>query len=220
MSHRKNTAWKRRPLKMALRRLENSVQIVSLSTSMKKDTRNISISKFMSLVLRHSPRKFGLDPDPKGFVPLDDLSRVLKNRFPDIDRREVEEIVEKASKERFEIKEGKIRARYGHSFWVDLDLKPFIPPEFLYHGTAPGLEKTIKKEGLRPMGREFVHLSKTAEEAVKVGRRKSKHPLLFKVSAWKAHQKGIQFFDRGLIVLVKYVPPEFLTPLGSQISRF
>jgi len=187
---------------------------------MKKDKRDVSISKFMSLVLRHSPRKFGLHPDPKGFVALDSLLGLLQERFPDTDQREVEEIVEKSSKERFEIKDGKIRARYGHSFWVDLDLKPFIPPEFLYHGTTPDLKKTIKEEGLKPMRRKFVHLSKTVEEAIRVGKRKSKNPLLFKVSACKAHQKGIQFFDRGLIVLVKYVPPEFLTPLSSEIFRF
>ena len=184
---------------------------------MKKDKRSTSISKFMSLVLRHSPQKFGLYPDPEGFVGLGHLLRVLQKRFSNIDRKEVEEIVGKSSKERFEIKGEKIRARYGHSFWIDLDLKPSVPPEFLYHGTLPELEEKIKMEGLKPMRREYVHLSKTLEEAIKVGKRRSEDPLVFKILAQKAHEKGIQFFDRGLIVLVRYVPPGFLAPLKPQI---
>lgn len=187
---------------------------------MKKDKRRISISKFMSLVLRHSPQKFGLYPGPDGFVLLHDVLKVLQKRFPNIDRKEVEELVSRSSKERFEIKQERIRARYGHSFWVDLDLKPFVPPEFLYHGTVPELEEKIKREGLKPMRREYVHLSKTVEEAAKVGQRRAINPLVFRVLARKAHQNGIQFFDRGMIVLVKYVPPEFLTPLSSEIFPF
>lgn len=168
-------------------------------------------------MLRHSPQKFGLYPDPKGFVLLDDLLKVLQKRFRNVDRKEVEEVVSESPKERFEIKQEKIRARYGHSFWVDLHLKPFVPPEFLYHGTLPELEEKIKKEGLKPMERKYVHLSKTPEEAIKVGRRRSPDPLVFKILAQRAHKKGIQFFDRGLIVLVRYVPPEFLAPFKDKI---
>lgn len=184
---------------------------------MKKDKRNTSISKLMSLVLRHSPQKFGLYPDSRGFVLLDNLLKILEKRFRNIDLKEVQKIVGESPKERFEIKGEKIRARYGHSFWIDLDLKPFVPPEFLYHGTVPELKEKLKKEGLKPMRREYVHLSRTPEEAIKVGKRRSKDPLVFKILAQKAHEKGIQFFDRGLIVLVKYVPPEFLAPLKTQM---
>lgn len=187
---------------------------------MKKDKRKISISKFMSLALRHSPEEFGLHPDPEGFVSLRELLRALQKRFPKIERPDIEEIVNTFSKARFEIKGDRIRARYGHSFEIDLDLKPFDPPEFLYHGTAPKLKRKIKKEGLKPMKREYVHLSKTVEEAIKVGKRKSSSPLVFKILAKKAHHKGIQFFDRGSVVVVKYVPPQFIESTREQKQRY
>jgi putative RNA 2'-phosphotransferase len=33
------------------------------------------------------------------------------------------------------------------------------PPAILYHGTSPSAAKNIMSEGLRPMNRQYVHLS-------------------------------------------------------------
>ncbi|MGB2698184.1 MAG: RNA 2'-phosphotransferase, partial [Candidatus Zixiibacteriota bacterium] len=82
---------------------------------MKKEKRRVSISKFMALVLRHSPERFGLKLDSRGFVPLDKLLKVLQNRFSKIELVDIQKIGDASSKERFEIKGNKIRARYGHS---------------------------------------------------------------------------------------------------------
>ena len=182
---------------------------------MEKSRRSINISKFMSLVLRHSPEKFGLNLDAKGFVPLVELFKILKKKFTEIEFKDVLEIVDSLSKERFEIKGDKIRARYGHSLKVDLDLKPCQPPEFLYHGTSPRSGERIKREGLKPMKRDHVHLSKTVNDAIKVGKRKSKNPLVFKILARRAQMEGIQFYDRGSVVIVKYLPPNFLEAMKT-----
>jgi putative RNA 2'-phosphotransferase len=179
----------------------------------REDKRRVSISKFMALVLRHSREKFGLSVDSKGFVPLVDLFKALKKRFTGIELKDINEIVESFSKERFEIKGDRIRARYGHSINVDLDLKPFQPPQFLYHGTSPKVGEKIKREGLKPMKREYIHLSKTSDEAIAVGKRKSKRPLIFKILAERAQREGTYFYDRGSVVVVKYLAPEFLEPM-------
>jgi len=170
----------------------------------------------MSLVLRHSPKKFGLNLDSKGFVPVDGLLRVLQSRFSEVDLSDIQEICDSSSKERFEIKGEKIRARYGHSIKVDLNLKPFRPPQFLYHGTTPKLGEKIKREGLKPMRRDLVHLSKTVDEAKSVGKRKARKPLVLKILAGKAQKEGIQFFDRGSVVVAKYIPPEFLESVAPD----
>jgi len=172
--------------------------------------KSVTLSKFMSLVLRHDPESFGLSPDQHGFVKIGDLLTVLRKRYGDIQVSDIETVVQNCPKKRFEIRGEKIRAKYGHSIDVILDQKPSEPPDHLYHGTAPAMMGSILKEGLKPMRRKFVHLSKTKEEAFRVGQRKSKNPVIFIVKAKEAHQRGIKFYDMGVVVLTEMVPPEFI----------
>lgn len=168
------------------------------------------LSKFMSFVLRHKPENFGLRLDPFGFVDIGDLLSVLQNRYGKVDLSDIERVVKNCPKRRFEIKGEKIRARYGHSLPVQLDIEPSEPQEYLYHGTSPAMTNTILGEGLKPMKRRYVHLSKSKEEAFQVGRRKSKSPVVFTIKAKEAFQKGIQFYDMGVTVLAEFVPSEFM----------
>ncbi len=175
----------------------------------------IILSKFMSFVLRHKPQNFGLVPDQYGFVEIQDLLTVLKNRYGNIQSSDIEEVVQSCPKQRFEIKGEKIKARYGHSIDVTLDREPFQPPDFLYHGTSPAMIGAILTEGIKPMRRKYVHLSKTREEAFQVGRRKSKNPIVFAVKAKEAYQRGIKFYDMGVVVLTEAVSAEFIQPLTN-----
>jgi putative RNA 2'-phosphotransferase len=170
----------------------------------------IVLSKFMSLVLRHKPFNFGLSPDKHGFVGVEDLLFVLKNRYRDVQSSDIEAVVANCPKRRFEIKDQKIRARYGHSIEVKLDEIPIQPPEFLYHGTNLSGEETILKEGLKPMSRRFVHLSKNKHEAWKVGKRKTINPIVLTVKAREAFQKGFKFYDMGSVILTQMIPAEFV----------
>jgi len=172
--------------------------------------RIIGLSKFMSLVLRHKPENFGLKLDPFGFVDMTDLLEVLQNRYGNVDLSDIEKVVKNCPKRRFEIKAEKIRARYGHSVAVELDTEPSEPSEYLYHGTSPAMKNVILSEGLRPMRRRYVHLSKSKEEAFQVGRRKSKNPVVFAVKAKEAFKSGTRFYDMGVTVLAEFVPGEFI----------
>ncbi|KPL01364.1 MAG: hypothetical protein AMJ91_00370 [candidate division Zixibacteria bacterium SM23_73_3] len=172
--------------------------------------RFIVLSKFMSFVLRHKPQNFGLFPDQYGFVNMQDLLNALKNRYGKVQASDIEKVVQNCPKGRFEIKGEKIRARYGHSIDVMLDGETFQPPDFLYHGTSPAMKDAILTEGIKPMRRRFVHLSKTKEEAFQVGRRKSKNPILFIVKAREAYQRGVKFYDLGVVVLTQEVAAEFI----------
>lgn len=173
-----------------------------------------SVSKFMSLILRHKTKNFGLESDSYGLVLIKDLLKILKKRFPEITQSEIESVVKNCPKKRFEIKGKRIRARYGHSLKIDLDAKPIKPPQFLYHGTSPSFVRKIKREGLKPMRRQYVHLSKTIEEAIEVGKRKSNYTIVFKIFAQRAFEKGIQFYDMGEVVLAESIPREFLKILA------
>ena len=96
------------------------------------------LSKFLSLVLRHRPDEYGLHMDEVGFVDFESLIDVIvaEDIAAETAEDDVREIVEGSDRRRFEIRDGKIRALYGHSSRVLLDYPDQDPPERLYHGTS------------------------------------------------------------------------------------
>jgi putative RNA 2'-phosphotransferase len=108
------------------------------------------------------------------------------------------QMMARADKQRYEMRDGRIRALYGHSTPQKLLKEPAAPPAILFHGTAPKTVALIRKDGLRPMGRQYVHLSLDTATATQVGRRKAKDPVILRIRAGEAHGKGVQFY-RGTI---------------------
>jgi putative RNA 2'-phosphotransferase len=153
------------------------------------------LSKFLSLVLRHRPDEYGLRMDKHGWVDFADLIDVLAAE--DIVGEDAEQIVQDlvtgSDRQRFQIQNGKIRALYGHSDRVRLELPEDEPPEALYHGTSAESARRIAQEGLQPMGRAYVHLSSTEEEALAVGRRHEDHPVLIRIDTFAAIERGLKF---------------------------
>jgi RNA:NAD 2'-phosphotransferase (TPT1/KptA family) len=47
-----------------------------------------------------------------------------------------------------------------------------------------------------------------------VGKRRYPNPVILKIDAAGASKNGIDFFDRGEVVLSDKIPPEFIEPLG------
>src|SRR3712207_7512870 len=82
-----------------------------------------------------------------------------------------------SDKVRFELKNDKIRALYGHSY-IPSNLVGKIyktastPPSILYHGTTSFAVKIIMSEGIRSMNRQYVHLSTDKKTAIQVAKRK------------------------------------------------
>jgi putative RNA 2'-phosphotransferase len=176
------------------------------------NSRLVKISKYLSKHLRHQPDRLGIKLAPGGWVAIDELlSACAKNSFP-ISRSDLNEVVENNDKKRFSFDSTGtlIRANQGHSVEIDLQLKPAIPPEVLYHGTGHGAAESIIQNGLNKMSRHHVHLSQDFETARKVGSRHGR-PVVFAVDAAAMHQAGYTFYcsDNG-VWLVDYVLPEYL----------
>jgi putative RNA 2'-phosphotransferase len=169
------------------------------------------LSKFMSYVLRHGPGEYGLSLDRHGFVKMEKLLAVLSKKFPGSTEDDVHDVVFNSPKRRFEIKDGMIRAAYGHSVDVDLGLPAVEPPELLFHGTPRGSVKRILKEGLRSMSRKYVHLSVNQDDAKQVGRRRGRNPAVLKIRAKQAWQKGTKFYRSGNMFLAEHVDGKFLS---------
>jgi putative RNA 2'-phosphotransferase len=121
-------------------------------------------------------------------------------------------IVANNDKQRFRISDdGKmIRANQGHSISIDLELENKTPPDILYHGTAARFLDSIWKEGLKPMTRQYVHLSSNEETAVKVGKRHGR-PIVLHIDAKIMCEEGYKFYlSENKIWLVKEVPIKYL----------
>ncbi len=170
-------------------------------------------SKFLSYVLRHNPDALGLELDPGGWADVDTLlerSRRLSGRS--LSRSHIEHVLAAGEKTRFTLSEDgtKIRANYGHSIDVDLDLRPTPPPEHLYHGTAEHTLPAIQEEGLRPQSRQCVHLSSTRDEALRVGGRHGT-PVVLTVEAQALHDAGHTLYrSTDAVWLTDRVPSRFL----------
>jgi putative RNA 2'-phosphotransferase len=125
------------------------------------------------------------------------------------------ELVARPTKRRHEIRSGKIRALYGHSIGENLVWNASVPPEILLHATDPVSAAVIEREGLRAMGRLYVHLTSDREYAQSI-RRSSNVTLEIRAAA--AHLRGISFYQANEIVwLVSAVPAEFIS---STRARF
>ena len=169
------------------------------------------ISRFLSYLLRHRPKEYPLAFDRQGFVAWGDLVETVQERFPNITEEEIRVVIVDSDKQRFEFKDGKVRATYGHSFPVDLGLQDVEPPAELYHGTARDLAESILRNGLKPRGRQYVHLSMSVDEAVAVGKRRDPIPAIIVVEAQAARAQGVRFYSSGPLFLVENVPAKFLS---------
>lgn len=170
-----------------------------------------SISKYMSLILRHKPETIGIALDEHGWAKVSELIEGVSKTHP-FDKEMLEQIVATDSKQRYSFNEDKtlIRANQGHSIPVDVELKKAQPPEFLWHGTGEKYLASIEKTGLIPKSRLYVHLSTDEKTAIEVGRRHGK-TFVYKVLSGKMFLDGHEFYlSKNGVWLTKQVPVEYL----------
>jgi putative RNA 2'-phosphotransferase len=169
-------------------------------------------SKFISLVLRHQPTKYGLTLDDHGWAKIDDLITIANRVGVPLTNEVIQQVVAQNEKQRFAVTpDGKtIRARQGHSIAVDLELHPLEPPGRLYHGTAERFVPSIRAQGLLPGSRQHVHLSADVATAIKVGQRHGK-AIVLTVESGAMYRESYPFYraENG-VWLVDAVPVAYL----------
>jgi len=172
------------------------------------------LSRLLSFILRHKPEEFGVELGEHGFTSISELVKAVSSRqssWSDLTVEDVLDAVESSERPRFEVREGLIRARYGHSVPVDLGYEPVEPPESLYHGGRKDREKEILTGGLQPLSRNYVHLSTDLATATEVGRRRDFSPAVFRIRAAEAHKAGVEFFKAtDEVWLTRGVPAQFV----------
>lgn len=178
-------------------------------------SKRISLSKFLSGILRHYPYRIGIKLTDEGYAEIDILvENIAKIRkFKWVKREHIEAIALLDSKNRFEIKNGYIRARYGHSINVNIRylIAKYSGP--LYHGTTSEKLKNILTEGLKPMKRNYVHLTTDLEEAYRRATIRKSKPVILVIDGEKLSKYTSIYKATDKIYLVKYVPPQTIVEI-------
>lgn len=151
--------------------------------------------------------------DESGWLPVDTLLHGMRSKNLSIDREGLVRIVHENDKQRFSLNDDhtKIRANLGHSLPVDVELTEAIPPGILYHGTVAKFLEEIRAHGLKPMSRQYVHLSVDIETANAVGRRRGK-PVVLAIDTSRMTDDGISFYlSKNGVWLTNIVLPAYIT---------
>lgn len=172
------------------------------------------LSKEVSYALRHAPWEYELELDSEGFVSVEQLINAINERN-NYDRlinfSDLEYIIKNSDKKRHEIQDDKIRALYGHSIPMLISKDEIVPPDVLYHGTTHRALDSILCAGLKPMGRQYVHLSIDTDTAIQVGKRRDNDPVILVIDAHKAYADGISFYKgNDKVVLADYVSAQYI----------
>jgi len=124
---------------------------------------------------------------------------------------DIEELGGTHVRKRFEIRDDGVRATYGHSFRRPLRYPDIDPPEHLYAGLGRSQAGLARNEGLKPLGRQYVHLTDDLAEAEEIGERQGPGSAVITVLATQAAEAGIRFHrPTDGIYLSLSVPAEHL----------
>ena len=178
---------------------------------MEQSKSDVRLGRFLSRVLRHEPEAAGIQVDRHGWADVKKLLAGVRNTGRSIDMDTLERIVRENNKQRYSFNwnHTKIRANQGHSIPVDLELEEAEPPQRLYHGTASRFLSAIYREGIRKMGRQYVHLSGDFETAAAVGKRHG-NPVVLTIDAAAMARDGVAFYrSENGVWLCDWVDPKY-----------
>ncbi len=174
----------------------------------------IKLSKLVSYILRHKPEDYGITLDDEGWVVIPVLIKQITKQhkeYAEINKGSFEQITKQSGKQRFEIKDNRIRAFYGHSIEAKIVRDKSCPPDVLYHGTPTDAAELILKDGLKPMNRQNVHMSSDEKTAEIVAKRWHSDYLILKVDAKRAFEDGVNFYEGNEnIWLADFIPNQYI----------
>lgn len=173
------------------------------------------VGRLMAGVLRHFPDRFGVKMDEHGWVDIRefcDRMRDSKNRLHWIRPYHIVAIVATDPKGRYQVEGDFVRATYGHSLDLDLDLPTDKIPEKLYYPVTEEELDMVLERGLLPTDRKAVHLSDSKETAMAAGLRRVEAPIILEIDAAAATEGGLVIKKAGKTVYTTdHVPAKHIT---------
>ena len=173
-----------------------------------------NLGRLMAGVLRHFPERLGLTMDDHGWIDMREFTSAVQLRRRDfhwLRSHHIHAIIETDPKGRYQFNNGSIRATYGHSFDVDLELPTDNIPDMLFYPTTDEEVEILLETGIRPADRKKVHLSKTYGDAEVAGKHRVESPIILSINAKSAIEDGISIHRAGTTVYVTdMIPSKFI----------
>jgi putative RNA 2'-phosphotransferase len=180
------------------------------------------LGRILTGVLRHFPERYQLAMDSRGWIELSDIARAISQRHPMyhwLRPHHLVAIAETDAKGRYEVKDDRVRATYGHTLEVDLDLPTENIPDRLYFPVTAEEAAIVLEVGLKPTDRRKVHLSKTAADATAAGKVRTPEPVILEVDARRGRETGLVIMQAGKTVfLVDRVPADLLRRAEESLA--
>jgi putative RNA 2'-phosphotransferase len=181
------------------------------------------LGRILTGVLRHFPEKYGLEVDEHGWIPVAKIVEAIGRQHRGYGHwlrvHHLIAIAESDPKGRYEVRDERIRATYGHTVDVKLDLPTENIPDQLFFPVTPEEATLVLEVGLRPSDRRMVHLSRTADDARAAGKVRTPSPVILIVDTQAARGAGSVIMQAGKTVfLVPNVAPEHLTKLEEPAA--
>jgi putative RNA 2'-phosphotransferase len=144
------------------------------------------------------------------------LGEVVASRHRWASKDLVMALVASDPKQRYEIRDDKVRARYGHSVDVVLDHPDNVLPR-LYYGASEEEADRIIEIGLKPASQRYVHLSTTPEKAWHVATFRTGNPRVIQADAARAQAAGVKMMTvNDDIIISETIPYQFLCILSFR----
>ena len=183
-----------------------------------------SLARKLALVLRHAPEKFDLEMDINGWIDIKDIIRQFKKgnkRFHWLRPHHFTAIAETDPKGRYEVRGNTIRATYGHTVEIELDLPTDNIPDALYFPCDPEQAENLLEVGISPSGRAHVHLSATIRNAAEAGHVHFNLPTILEVDTAQMYAAGETIWHAGVTVyLTENVPAQYLTVVDNDDPEY
>ena len=167
---------------------------------------DLRLQKKLVWLLRHNATEFNLHMDPAGFASVHDIlalrefSTWCRWKLADVSR-----VVDNCGKGRLELQGTAIRAVQGHTIRTVTSAAEHWDPdqEVLMHGTTLDKWRHIRREGLRRLARNHVHLSADFGEHL----RDSEVLVTVNVETWLAQVVLFERSRNGVILTAGPIPP-------------
>ena len=183
-----------------------------------------SLARRLALVLRHAPEKFDLEMDINGWIDVKDIIKQFNTggeRLHWLRPHHFRVIADTDQKGRYEIRGNTIRATYGHTVEIELDLPTDNIPDALYFPCDPEQCDNLLEVGLTPSGRAHVHLSATIRNAAEAGHVHFPLPTILEVDTAQMYAAGETVWHAGVTVyLTESVPPEYLSVIDNDDPEY
>ena len=180
-----------------------------------------SLARRLALVLRHAPEKFDLEMDINGWVDVKDIVRQFKKqggkRNHWLRPHHLSAVVETDPKGRYDIRGNTIRATYGHTVEIEIDLPTDNIPDALYYPCDPVETENLLEVGISPSGRSHVPLSASIKTAAEAGHVHFALPTILEIDTAQMIAAGETIWHAGITVyLTDNTPAKYLSVIDND----